>query len=145
MENKVIENEKKVNVEETKNVEVKAQEKKLFVERESFVGSDGENYWAYVVKGKVRTREVKVDFIPKDKGGYEPLDIVFEVSPKAELIMTNEEVTDSNGNKTKYVAYAVRTVDEEGMALECEVKPKQPSDKALLKMLITQLNFGGSK
>ena len=101
MENKVIENEKKVNVEETKNVEVKAQEKKLFVERESFVGSDGENYWAYVVKGKVRTREVKVDFIPKDKGGYEPLDIVFEVSPKAELIMTNEEVTDSNGNKTK--------------------------------------------
>lgn len=138
-----MENEKKVNVEETKKVSAKAEEKKiLFVEREQFVGNDGKEYWAYVVKGQVRGRDIKVDFAPKDKGGYEPLDIVFDVSDKAELVMSNEEMTDANGNTTKYVSYLVRTIDEDGVPYECGVKPSRDSDKALLKMLLNQLGLG---
>ena len=138
-----MENEKKVNVnEETKKVSAKAEEKKLYVEREQFVGNDGKEYWAYVVKGQVRGRDIKVDFAPKDKGGYEPLDIVFDVSDKAELIMSNEEMTDANGNTTKYVSYLVRTIDEDGVPYECGVKPSRDSDKALLKMLLNQLGLG---
>lgn len=138
-----MENEKKVNVEETKKVSAKAEEKKiLFVEREKFVGNDGKEYWAYVVKGQVRGRDIKVDFAPKDKGGYEPLDIVFDVSDKAELVMSNEEMTDANGNTTKYVSYLVRTIDEDGVPYECGVKPSRDSDKALLKMLLNQLGLG---
>lgn len=120
----------------------KAEEKKIYLEREGFKGSDGKDYWAYVVKGQVRGRNIKVDFAPKDKGGYEPLDIVFDVSDKAELIMTNEEMTDNNGNVTKYVSYLVRTVDEDGIPYECGVKPTRDSDKALLKMLLNQLGIG---
>ena len=117
---------------------------KLFVERESFIGNDGKQYWAYVLKGQVRGRDVKVDFAPKDKGGYEPLDIVFMVSDKAELVMTTETMTDANGKKTSYVSYKVRNADELG-ELECGVKPSRDSDKALLTMIINQLKATANK
>ena len=111
---------------------------KLFMEREIFVGSNGNKYWSYVVKGKVRGRDVKVDFVPKDKGGYEPLDIVFSIAPTAELIMTNSTMTDSKGNVTRYISYKVCNKDKFGL-LECEVKPAKNSDKALLGMIISEL------
>ena len=117
---------------------------KLFVERESFIGNDGKQYWAYVLKGQVRGRAVKVDFAPKDKGGYEPLDIVFMVKDNAELIMTTETMTDANGKKTNYVSYKVRNEDELGL-LECGVKPSRDSDKALLTMIINQLKAEANK
>lgn len=128
-------------------------EKKLTVEREvikdkdgkQYQSRDGRAYFAYVVRGVVRGREVKVDFAPKDKGGYEPLDIVFDVAPKADLIMTEEEMTNDSGKKTKYMAYKVRTVDEGGIIYECGVKPSRDSDKSLLSMLLNTLMVGGDK
>lgn len=144
METKKNENVKENEIKEIAQVDVQnvveqeEQGLKLFVERESFVGSDGKQYWAYVLKGQVRGRNVKVDFAPKDKGGYEPLDIVFSIKDNAELIMLNETMTDANGKKTKYVSYKVRNEDELGI-LECGVKPSRDSDKALLTMIINQL------
>lgn len=137
MEKKINENVK----EEIKaNVESEEKEIKLFVEREGFKGNDGNDYWAYILKGQVRGRDIKVDFAPKDKGGYEPLDIVFDVSSKAELIMTDEEMkNETTGKVTKYVAYRVRTIDENGIEYSCGVKPSRDSDKALLGMLLNQL------
>lgn len=134
-ETKVMEQitEKKVEKEETK--------KTLFVERENFKGNDGKEYWAYLVKGQVRGRDVKVDFAPKDKGGYEPLDIVFDVAPLAELVMSEEEMTSESGKITKYTTYKVRTIDENGIIYECGVKPARDSDKALLNMLINVLGI----
>lgn len=125
-------------------VEQQEQALKLFVERESFIGNDGKQYWAYVLKGQVRGRDVKVDFAPKDKGGYEPLDIVFSIDTKAELVMTTETMTDANGKKTSYVSYKVRNADELGV-LECGVKPSRDSDKALLTMVINQLKATANK
>ena len=125
-------------------VEQQEQALKLFVERESFIGNDGKQYWAYVLKGQVRGRDVKVDFAPKDKGGYEPLDIVFSIDTKAELIMTTEKMTDANGKTTSYVSYKVRNADELG-ELECGVKPSRDSDKALLTMVINQLKATANK
>lgn len=139
-----------VNVkDEVKKVSVETEQEnklfKLFIERESFKGTDGKQYWSYILKGQVRGRAVKVDFAPKDKGGYEPLDIVFDVSPKAELLMTDEEMTNDNGKTMKYTSYRVRTVDENGMEYVCGVKPSRDSDKALLGMLLNQLKIGAGK
>ena len=117
---------------------------KLFIEREQFGMSNGQKYWSYFLKGKVRNRDVKVDFIPKDKGGYEPLDIVFDIAPKAELVMCNEKMTDSNGNVTRYVSYKARNEDSLGV-LECGVRPAKDSDKALLTMVINQLKAEENK
>lgn len=131
--------EKKENV----NINVKVEEKetvKLFVEREKFTGNDGKEYYSYFLKGKVRGRDVRVDFAPKDKGGYEPLDIVFDVQDKAELTIGKEEMVDSNtGRKSVYDTYTVKTVDADGIEYVVGVKPTRNSDKALLQMLINTM------
>ena len=114
--------------------------KNLSLIRESFDGKDGKKYWAYMVKGNVRGREIKIDFVPKDIGGYEPLDIVFDIQDKAELIITQEQITDSYGNKSAYVNYKAQNVDEFGIVYECGIKPQRDSDKSLLAMLLNVLN-----
>lgn len=111
----------------------------LVLEREQFKGDDGQKYWSYMVRGKARGRDIKVDFQPKDKGGYEPLDLVFDGAKKADLVMREEVMTDDNGRKTKYMVYTARTTDEDGEIWECGVKPARDSDKSLLAMLLKSL------
>ncbi len=113
--------------------------RELTIERESYKGKDNKEYWAYLVRGEVRGRDVKIDFKPKDAGGYLPLDIVFDVNSTATLIMSDEETTDKNGNKIKYTIYTVRNVDDAGIVYECGVKPRQDSDKSLLVMLLNTM------
>lgn len=97
---------------------------------------DGRLYYAYLLRGKLRGRDVKVDFSPKDKGGYELLDLVFDVSPKAELNIT-EVVQEMNGVKSRRTIYTVNTVDEDGQIWKSEIKPSRTSDRDTLAMLIT--------
>lgn len=97
---------------------------------------DGRLYFAYLLHGKLRNRPVKVDFSPKDKGGYELLDLVFDVAPKAELFIT-EVVQEMNGVKSRRTVYTVNTVDEKGKIWKAEIKPTRTSDRDMLAMLIT--------
>lgn len=100
---------------------------------------DGRDYFAYLVRGKVRGRDVKIDFSPKDVGGYEPLDILFDISPKAELLMEERESESDKSNRvTKYMAYWLRVIDEDGAVWECGVKPQRDSDKTLLGYLLNE-------
>ncbi|MDE7464008.1 MAG: hypothetical protein K2M48_03165, partial [Clostridiales bacterium] len=47
---------------------------------------DGNPMYSYCLHGVVRGgRKVKVDFAPRDVGGYEPLDILFDGADSAEL------------------------------------------------------------
>ena len=77
-----------------------------------FMTKDGRPYYSYVVRGKVRGEEKKVDFVPKDQGGYEPLDILFEIAPKAELIISEEVMVrnDETERHEKRYVYATFTV-----------------------------------
>ena len=131
----------------TAKVVTETQNGNLVMVREAIKGKDGKQlltkdgrpYFAYIVQGNIRGQAKKIDFAPKDKGGYEPLDILFEIAPKAELIMENRVMEDENGVKTPYTAYSVRVVDEDGEVWDCEVKPQRNSDKALLKFLLIEL------
>lgn len=99
---------------------------------------DGRAYFAYILKGKLRGRDIKVDFSPKDKGGYLPLDLVFDISPKAELLIS-EVVSEMNGVKSRRTVYEVCTVDEDGQLWKCEIKPTRKSDGDLLAMVLNML------
>ncbi|MDE7301147.1 MAG: hypothetical protein K2N47_03160, partial [Clostridia bacterium] len=99
---------------------------------------DGRAYFAYILKGKLRGRDIKVDFSPKDKGGYVPLDLVFDVSAKAELLIS-EVVTEMNGIKQRRTIYEVCTVDEGEQLWKCEIKPTRKSDGDLLAMILNML------
>lgn len=137
-------NEKKVTEQKTAAFIAETTESGNFViTREAIKGAngkqlktqDGRLYYAYILQGKLRGRDVKVDFSPKDKGGYQPLDLVFDVSPKAELFIT-EVTQEINGTKSKRTVYTVNTVDENGVVWKCEVKPTRTSDRDMFAMLI---------
>ena len=120
----------------------------LVITRDPILGKNGSQlktqngrlYFAYVVRGNIRGQEKRIDFAPKDQGGYEPLDILFDISPKAELVMTEEEMTDISGKVTKYTAYKAQVIDEDGEKWACGVKPQRDSDKALLNFLLIELS-----
>ena len=104
--------------------------------REQFKGDNGQKYWSYMVRGKARGRDIKVDFQPKDQGGYEPLDIVFNDAKEVDLELREEIMTDDKGRKMKYMVYTAFSTDEDGEIWKCDVKPARTSDKDLLAMLL---------
>lgn len=112
--------------------------KNLIVERETFTGKDGEEYWSYAVKGTVRGRETKVDFVAADQGGYEVLDIIFDIKPTAELVIRDEVMVSDDGTRTPYTVYEVQNVDENGEIYSYQVKPARKSDKSLLNFMLME-------
>ena len=66
----------------------------LVLEREAFVTKDGKEMYGYFVRGEAAGRKIKADFLAKDQGGYELLDLMFEINPKVNLIMHEESMTD---------------------------------------------------
>lgn len=120
---------------------------KLVVVREPILDKDGKQmetkdgrlYFAYVVRGIVKGKEIKADMCPKDMGGYEPLDILFDISPKAALVISDEVMTDDNGRETRYKVYKAEVVDEDGEIYSCPVRPQRDSDKTLLNFLLIEL------
>lgn len=139
-------NEKKVNV--TENAAVAAdgttaeavKPKRLIVEREKFLTKDGREMWGYAVHGKFHGRETKVDFNAFDQGGYEVLDMVFDLNPTAELEMHEETISDPNGEIRTYTVYTVSNADEDGDEISCRIKPARDSDKSILAYLLKKLN-----
>lgn len=135
-----MENGKNVNVREsgvTASQEATT-EKRLIVERDKFTASDGRTMWGYCVKGKIDGRETKVDFNASDQGGYEVLDMIFNIKPTAELLMREETVTDG-GRTNKYTIYEVGNVDADGDELRCRIKPARNSDKSILDYFLKKL------
>lgn len=123
------------------NVAAEQAEKRLIVEREKFTAKDGREMWGYAVHGNVRGRETKVDFNAFDQGGYEVLDMVFDIKPTAELEMREEVMTNGDtGEVHTYTVYTVSNTDEDGDELICRVKPARDSDKSILAYLLKKLN-----
>lgn len=104
-----------------------------------YVTNDGRLYFKYKLCGVLRGRRIAVDFSPKDKGGYVPLDLVFDVNPAAELDII-DKVTEFKGKKQHTTVYTVNTVDENGVIWHAEVKPTGKSDVDLLTMLMNMVN-----
>lgn len=110
----------------------------LVLERETFVAKSGKEMYNYFVRGVVHGRAVKADFLAKDLGGYELLDLMFEINPKVNLIMHEESMTDEKGNVTKYMVYEAQVVDADGLVYTYKLKLAQESDKSYLNILMQQ-------
>ncbi len=110
--------------------------KEILVERETYE-KNGKSYFSYFIKGNVRGKEVKAGVVPPDVGGYTVLDIVFADAMAAELVLKPYEMKDeATGTVIKGNTYAVRSVDDDGLVYECQVKPARKSDKYLMEMLL---------
>lgn len=124
----------------------------LPVTRQKFIGKDGKEYWGYVVMGTVvrvkngkrLEQEVTVDFVAKDQGGYEVLDLIFFGTDSAELVMHEETMTsEKTGEVSMYTVYEIQSTDDDGTVYSYKVKPSRESDKSLLNMLINSKKNGG--
>lgn len=111
--------------------------------REEFEGRDKKKYWSYAIHGVVRGRDVKVDFVAYDQGGYEVLDIIFDVKSTAELVITDGTMTNQDtGEIVNFRTYEARNVDPvDGMEYRYKIKLARESDKALLNMLLQQKQY----
>lgn len=110
----------------------------LTVEREIYESKDKKEYYGYFVRGKLRGRDVQADLMPKKKDydGYEILDIIFDISPTAQLSVREEEGETATGAKTHYTVYEVHNTDEDGITYSYKLKPRAESDKSVLGVLL---------
>lgn len=124
---------------ETKKVVQEKVSKNLIVERKTFDTKDGRAMWNYFIKGKARGRDVQVDFIASDQGGYEVLDIIFDIKPTAELVMHDEVMVNDDGTKNSYTVYEVQNIDEDDEIYSYPVKLARKSDKSLLAFMLLDI------
>lgn len=124
------------------------------VTRKPFIGKDKKEYWGYIVKGTVVRvknnkrfeKEVEVNFVAKDQGGYEVLDLIFFETDEATLAIYDATMTnDKTGEVTAYTVYEVFALDDDGTRYSYKVKPSRESDKALLTMLMNSRKNGGNQ
>jgi len=105
------------------------------VERDTYE-KNGNTYFSYFIKGKVRGKDVRIGVAPPDNGGYTVLDIVFNDAMEADLVVTPFEMKDDAGKIITGNMYKVVSYDEDGQIYECKVKPSRMSDKDMLNMLL---------
>lgn len=108
----------------------------LVLERETFVTKEGKQMYGYFVRGNAHGREIKADFLAKDQGGYELLDLMFSIKPTLDLVMHEESMTDDKGNVTKYMVYEAQVVDADGLVYTYKLKLARESDKSYLNILM---------
>jgi len=131
--------------------------KKLMLYRKTYTKQDGTEQFEYFVKGLIRGKEVKVGFMPKvnkmdkdakwqsDGRSYQVLDFVFGENESVDLLIEEKErVDEKTGEVIPYSVYTAFSKDELG-DYECDVKPIQPSDKALLVMILKQKSIAEAK
>ncbi len=131
----------KIMANEKKNVKANESQKKLYLKREAFTTRDGKDYWGYSVNGHACGRDIKVDFVASDQGGYEVLDMLFSLSDEVvEVVMRDEVMTDDSGRETVYTVYEAQIIDDDGNRIAYKIKPSRNSDKTLLQVLLIELN-----
>ncbi|MBQ9482168.1 MAG: hypothetical protein IJU84_08395 [Clostridia bacterium] len=115
----------------------------LIVIREEWEGKEKRKFWGYKVKGKVRNKEIVANFVAYDQGGYDILDLIFDISDTAKLVINEGSMTDTEtGEVRKFRTYFVQNVDENGLVFSYKVKPNRESDKSAIQFLI---NVGAAK
>jgi hypothetical protein len=112
----------------------------LELKRETYKSKDKSGkkriFWTYFVSGEAYGKAVRADFEAFDKGGYEVLDIIYDIGSKVNLVMREEKMTDSKtGQISSYNTFTAFTVDPSGTVVDYKVKPMRPSDKAIFMML----------
>lgn len=115
-----------------------AKERTFVLEREIFITKDKREMYGYFVRGKIHGKDYKADFLAKDQGGYELLDLMFSIKPTVDLVTWEEKMMDEKGNITPYNVYEARVVDDDGLVYAYKLKLARESAKTYLN-IFTQL------
>ena len=110
----------------------------------------GNDMYAYVLRYPIIVngvkREIRVDFVAKDIGGYDVLDMIFLFGDEAFLDVREETMFDEDTNEErKYFVYEIWNVDEDAITWSYKVKPARESDKAKLNVILQKRAFALEK
>ena len=111
-----------------------AKEATFVLERAPFTTKEGKEMYGYFVRANVHGKDYRADFLAKDQGGYELIDLMFRIKPTVDLVMWEEKMTDDRGNVTPYNVYEARVVNDDGLVFAYKLKLAQESDKAFLNI-----------
>ena len=106
------------------------------LERAPFVTKEGKEMYGYFVRKTIHGVERRADFLAKDQGGYELLDLMFSIKPTVDLVMWEEKMTDDKGNVTPYMVYEARVVDDDGLVYAYKLKLARESAKSYLNIFL---------
>mgnify|MGYP003312613024 CR=1 FL=1 len=111
--------------------------KSLVVSREKYTTKDGHEGFSYFVPCKVRGKDIQARVEPTDFGGYELLDLIFDIDKdKAKLSYTDNEIKDEKtGEIRHFKSFEVSNSDELG-EVKCPIKPSRPSDRAIIELAL---------
>lgn len=116
----------------------------LILERGTFKSKDGKDMWSYFIRGHALGRDVQIDFVASDQGGYDVLDLLFSLEKQVRVVMHDEVMTDDKGRDTKYTVYEAKVVDDDGNEYSYKIKPARNSDKSYLEFFLTELSKRGN-
>lgn len=111
----------------------------LILERGSFKSKDGKDMWSYFIHGYALGREVNIDFVASDQGGYDVLDLLFSLEKDVKVVMQDAVMTDDKGRDTHYTVYEAQVQDDDGNVYSYKIKPSRNSDKSYLDFFLTEL------
>ena len=113
-----------------------AEAKELLVKvtREKFGEKDGVNLYSYHIHAIIRGKDKDISLMPKDNGGYELLQIIFDDLETVDGIIVFSEFTTDAGEIIKSILVEVFVVDD-GIRYAYQLKAQRDSDKATLQIL----------
>ena len=113
--------------EETKDLLVK-------VTRECFGEKNGVNLYSYYINATIRGKEKKISLVPKDNGGFELLQIIFDNLDTVDGVIVLSEFKTDSGEIIKSIFVEVFVIDD-GIRYAYQLKTQIDSDKITLQLL----------
>ena len=122
--------------EETKELLVK-------VTRECFGEKDSVKLYSYHINALIRGKEKQISLVPKDNGGYELLQIIFDNLDTVDGTIVFSEFKMESGDVIESILVEVFVIDD-GIRYAYQLKTQRDSDKATLKILAQILKVKAS-
>ena len=135
---------KEMQVEESKvTVTEQANELLVKVTRKSFGEKDDVKLYSYHINAIIRGKEKKISLVPKDNGGYELLQIIFDNLDTVDGVIIFSEFKTDSGEIIKSILVEVFVLDD-GLRYAYQLKTQRDSDKATLQILAQILKLKAS-
>ncbi len=125
---------KEIQAEVKENQAAETKELLVKVTRTSFGEKDGIKLYSYHINAIIRGKEKVISLVPKDNGGYDLLNIIFDEQDTVDGAIVFSEFTTDSGEKIQSIMVETFVIDD-GIRYAYQLKSQRDSDKATLQIL----------
>ena len=125
---------KEIQAEVKENQAAETKELLVKVTRTSFGEKDGIKLYSYHINAIIRGKEKVISLVPKDNGGYDLLNIIFDEQDTVDGAIVFSDFTTDSGEKIQLIMVETFVIDD-GIRYAYQLKSQRDSDKATLQIL----------